>query len=393
MEFKISNKAKLLTLVLVVSGALLTILGVLFTHEHLYQRVLVNGLINSYFFLAIGLGALFFLSLQYATETAWYVSVKRVIEAVAGYIPFGALFFILILAIVTLSDGAHIYVWMDPEVVEHDSIIQGKTFYLNKFFFWIRTLGYLLTYYLFYVGFRKRSLEEDRIGGTDLHFKNYRRGALFLVLFLVFSSTQTWDWIMSIEVHWYTTLYGWYVFSGLWCSAMITIIMLTMYLKKQGYLPNVNDSHIHDIGKWIFATSFLWSYLWFAQFMLTWYANIPEETTYYVTRIEDFKTIYFGMFLINFVFPMLLLMSRDAKRNFGILTFVALIVLVGHWFDTYLMFMSGSMGPTAKLGLIEVGMAILVLGVFIRVLLINLSKAPLSPQQHPYLEESIHHEV
>lgn len=393
MEFKISNKAKQITLILMVIGALFLTIGSFSLGEHGMQRVLVNGLTNGLFFLFIALGALFFLALQYATETAWYVMVKRMIESIAGYLPIGILFLVVLLAIITFMDGAHIYLWMDKDVVEHDSIIRGKSAYLNKGFFWIRTVAYLLCYYLFYIGFRKRSLKEDQIGGTDLHFKNYKRGALFLVFFAVFSSTQSWDWIMSIDVHWFSTLFGWYVFSGMWVSAMVVIILVTLYLKKLGYLPRVNDSHIHDIGKWIFATSFLWSYLWFSQYMLICYANMPEEVTYYVARIEDYKIMYFGMFFINFAFPMLILMSRDAKRNVGILTFVGIIILAGHWLDMYLMIAVGSMGPTSHFGIFEIGMVLLVTGVFIRVILVNLAKAPLSPVHHPYLDESIHHEI
>ncbi|MCO5258557.1 MAG: quinol:cytochrome C oxidoreductase [Crocinitomicaceae bacterium] len=393
MEFKISNKAKLVTLVLIVTGALFTGIGAMFLGDHAAQRVLTNGLTNSLFFLFISLGALFFLALQYATETAWYVMVKRIIESVAGYLPVGILFLVVVLAIITLMDGAHIYIWMDQNVVEHDAIIRGKAAYLNKGFFWFRTVAYLLTYYLFYTGFRKRSLEEDKVGGTDIHFKNYKKGALFLVFFAVFSSMQSWDWIMSIDVHWFSTLFGWYVFSGMWVSAMVTIILVTFYLKKLGYLPHVNDSHIHDIGKWVFAISFLWSYLWFSQYMLIWYANMPEEVTYYVARIEDYKILYFGMFFINFAFPMLILMSRDAKRNVGIMTFVGLVIIAGHWMDLYLMVTVGSMGPTSHFGIFEIGMALLMLGVFMRIVLINLTKAPVSPLNHPYLDESIHHEI
>lgn len=393
MEFKISNKAKLVTLSLIVIGALFTTIGVFTLGDHGLQRFLANGLVNSFFFFSIGLGALFFLALQYATETAWYVSVKRIIEGVAGYLPVGILFLIVVLAVITITDGAHVYLWMDADVVEHDAIIKGKSAYLNKTFFWIRTIAYLACYYIFYLGFRKRSLEEDRIGGTDIHFKNYKKGATFLVFFAVFSSTQTWDWIMSIDAHWFSTLFGWYVFAGMWCSSMVVIILVTLYLKRLGYLPRVNESHIHDIGKWIFATSFLWSYMWFSQFMLIWYANIPEEVTYYIARIEDYKVMYFGMFLVNFIFPMLILMSRDAKRHAGILTFVGLIILAGHWMDVYLMVVVGSMGPTSHFGIFELGMVILVLGIFLRVILVNLSKAPLTPLNHPYLDESIHHEI
>jgi hypothetical protein len=127
--------------------------------------------------------------------------------------------------------------------------------------------------------------------------------------------------------------------------------------------------------------------------MLIWYANIPEETTYYLTRIKDFQFLYFGMFLINFAFPMVLLMSRDAKRHAGILSFVGVVVLFGHWMDVYIMIMAGSMGPNASIGFMEIGMMLLVLGLFIKVILTNLTKAPLTVKNHPFLDESIHHEI
>ena len=395
MEFKVANKAKVFTLTLIVIGVLFTAIGVLLNmgEENFAQRFLANGLINSFFFLSIGLGALFFLALQYATETGWYAAVKRIIEGVAGFIPYGIGFLVLVLLVITLMDGAHIYTWMDPTVVEHDELIQGKTAYLNPVFFWIRTVVYLGVYFLFWRGFRKRSLEEDKIGGTDIHFKNYKKGALFLVFFAVFSSTSSWDWLMSIDVHWFSTLFGWYTFSGIWCSTMVVLVILTLYLKKLGYLPKVNDSHIHDLGKWTFATSFLWSYLWFSQYMLIWYANIPEETTYFLGRIENFQVMYFGMFLINFVFPMLLLMSREAKRHAGILSAVGVIILIGHWLDVYIMVSAGSMGATAQIGFMEIGMAVLMAGIFIRIILMNLTKAPLTAVNHPFLDESIHHEI
>ena len=298
MEFSISKKAKTLTMTLMGVGVLFTAIGVFtsMSDHHFATRLLANGLVNSFFFFALGLGALFFLALQYATETGWYASVKRIIEAVAGFLPYGMGLLALTLLIITLNDGAHIYGWMDPESVNpkshhYDEIIDGKSAYLNKGFFWIRTLVYMGTYYIFLRGFRLRSLAEDKIGGTEIHFKNYRKAAVFLVFFAVFSSTSSWDWLMSIDVHWFSTLYGWYTFAGMWCSAMVVLVLLTLYLKKLGYLPNVNDSHIHDLGKWTFATSFLWSYLWFSQFMLIWYANIGEEVTYYMMRIENFKAL------------------------------------------------------------------------------------------------------
>jgi hypothetical protein len=395
MEFQINAKAKRLVYTLIGVGLLLTILGIAtgMGDHHFKTRLLTNGLINGFFFFALGLGALFFLALQYATETGWYASVKRVIEAVAGFLPYGMGFFGIILLAITLMDGAHIYLWMDSDVVKHDEIIQGKSAYLNPVFFWIRTLVYFATYFLFLRGFKRRSLLEDKEGGTQLHFTNYKKGALFLVFFAVFSSTSAWDWLMSIDVHWFSTLFGWYTFAGMWCSTMVVLVITTLYLKKLGYLEKVNESHIHDLGKWTFATSFLWSYLWFSQFMLIWYANIGEEVTYYQMRIENFKILYFSMFVINFAFPMLLLMSRDAKRHAGILTTVGLIILAGHWLDVYIMVSAGSLGANAKLGFLEVGMALLIAGSFIYVILNNLTKAPLTPVNHPFLDESIHHEI
>lgn len=395
MEFQITQKAKRNIYLLLGIGLVFTLIGVLtgMDNHHFSTRLLTNGLIDTFFFFAMGLGALFFLALAYATETGWYASVKRIIEAVAGYLPYGMVLMGLVLLIITVMDGAHVYQWMDPEVVAHDEIIQGKTAYLNPAFFWIRTLIYFAVYLMFLRGFKKRSLEEDKIGGTELHFMNYKKGALFLVFFAVFSSTSSWDWLMSIDVHWFSTLFGWYTFAGMWCTTMVVLIMVTLYLKKQGYLEKVNDSHIHDLGKWAFATSFLWSYLWFSQFMLIWYANIGEEVSYFQMRIDNYKLLYFGMFIINFAFPMLILMSRDAKRHAGILTFIGLIILAGHWLDVYIMVTAGSLGPAAHIGLLEIGMALTALGVFILVILRNLTKAPLTPVNHPFLDESIHHEI
>jgi hypothetical protein len=400
MEFSISTKANRLTIILIAVGVLFTAIGV-FTNmsdHHFATRLLTSGLVNSFFFMAIGLGALFFLALQYATETGWYAAVKRMIEAIAGFLPYGMGLLALVLLVITLMDGAHIYGWMDPETYtkgshHYDEIIAGKRPYLNEVFFWIRTLTYMAVYFIFFRGFRMRSLQEDQVGGTELHFKNYKKGALFLVFFAVFSSTSSWDWLMSIDVHWYSTLFGWYTFAGMWCSAMVVLVLLTLYLKSLGYLPKVNDSHIHDIGKWTFATSFLWSYLWFSQFMLIWFANIGEEVAYYMMRIENFKVLYFSMFFINFAFPMLILMSRDAKRHAGILTFVGLVILAGHWIDVFIMVTGGSLGANAKIGFMEIGMALLLAGLFIRVVLTNLSKAPLTPVNHPFLDESVHHEI
>jgi hypothetical protein len=364
--------------------------------DHQHSRFWSNLLINGFFFFGISLGALFYLALHYATESGWAAVVLRVFEGVMLVIPFGSIV-LLVVFIGASMEWNHIYMWMDETTTEFgnanfDKLLYRKSGYLNDTFFWIRTIVYIAVFWLFALFFRKLSKKEDKEGGIRLHFLQYRRGALFLIFFAVFSSTLAWDWLMSIDAHWFSTLYGWYVFSGIWISAMIMILMTTLYLKSRGHLPQINQSHVHDLAKWIFAISFLWSYLWFSQFMLIWYSNIGEEVTYFQQRIMDYKFLFFGTFAVNFILPMVLMMSRDAKRAWSLIMIVSGIIFVGHWLDVYMMVMPGTVMNNYQIGYLEIGMFVMFLGVFILLLLKNLTKAPLIKKNHPMLEESIHHD-
>jgi hypothetical protein len=289
---------------------------------------------------------------------------------------------------------------MDPDVYDpnsphFDAKIADKSAYLNPLFFWARFVVFFLVWIFFQQRMVKNSINEDLQGGTTNHFKNVTLGAGFLVFFGFTSSVASWDWTMSLDVHWFSTMWGWYTFSGIWISAMITILMLVLHLKRHGYLEHVNDTHIHDIGKWIFAISFLWSYLFFCQFMLIWYANIPEEVTYYTNRFytNGYMGIQWTLFFVNFALPMLLLMSRDAKRNNGILTFVCFIIFFFHWLDVFVVVMPATVASHWRLGGIELGMFLMFLGFTMNRLHHFLTQAPLLPKNHPYLDESIHHHV
>jgi hypothetical protein len=196
---------------------------------------------------------------------------------------------------------------------------------------------------------------------------------------------------MSLDAHWFSTLFGWYVFSGMWVSACTVIVMIIIWLRRQGYLEFVTESTIHDMGKWMFAISFLWTYLYFSQFMLYWYSDIPEEVRYFVDRWKDYKSLMWFVLLINFVFPMVLLMSRDSKRNFFFLSFVGAIILVGHWLDMYMIVMPPTVGHYAKLGWMEITMPFFFIGMFMFVVFQALAKHPLKVKNHPYLEESLNH--
>jgi hypothetical protein len=421
MNFTLSNKARTISLALIVIGIVGALIGIVGDHTDHHQRSWAALLVNGFFFFGISAGALFFYALQNATETAWTVLVRRVFEGIFGALPIGTIALLIVL-IAASFHWNHIYHWMDSSLYhEHvvmdgetarpasagdpgavanpnyDWIIAGKKAFLNLPFFWLRTLAYMGVFLFFARWFRRKSLELDELTGERLvkqHLLVYRRSALFLVFFAVFSSTLAWDWLMSIDTHWFSTLFGWYVFAGMWVSAMVTGVVLVLYLKRKGYLPQVNNSHIHDLGKWVFATSFLWSYLYFSQFMLIWYANIPEESIYFVQRIDHHPGLMWGTFFINFAVPMVLLMSRDAKRNPRFLIGVGALILVGHWLDVIMIVMPGALGLHFHgVGLVEAGLFLAFLGLFINRVLVQLTQAPLTPVQHPYLEESVHHQI
>ena len=421
MEYSFSKRAKTISIVLMLIG----IIGIVvrFTtdgshhHDVFWSQLLINGL----FYTFIGFGALFFIALQYATETAWSVMTRRISEAITTCIPVGAIIIIAVFLASTFGMN-HIYHWMDsavyseyviestmdsehpqyvkefPEGAVHnhhyDAIIAGKYGYLNKGFWWARTIAYFGIFIFFARFFRKTSIREDDEGGSAIHLKNYKRGALFLVFFAVFSSTLGWDWIMSIDTHWFSTMFSWSAFSGMWLTAMIVTLIIALYLKSKGLMPQLNESHIHDLGKWVFALSFLWTYLWFSQFMLIWYSNIPEEVTYYQERFGTYMIPMWIMIAINFTLPMVLLMSRDAKRNTNFLITIGTILFFSHWFAVYFMVTPGIQHDQWKgLEFSEVAMMLGFLGLFIFVVLSSLSKANLVPKGSPFLDESIHHHI
>ena len=356
------------------------------------RRFWSNLLVNGFFFFGIALGALFYLALHYATESGWGVVLLRIFEGIMSAMPIG-IAVLLIVFIAGTFGGHHIYAWMDPEYTDpnsshFDPIIYGKRAYLNLPFFWIRVVAYFTTFYLFLRWFKNKSRQEDKEGGTESHFKMYRRGALFLVFFAVFSSTMAWDFIMSIDTHWFSTLFGWYVFASMAVSGITTIALISIYLKSNGYLPNVNDNHLHDLGKFMFGFSVFWTYLWFSQFMLIWYSNIPEEVVYFISRIEDYTIPFWGMVVINFVLPFLLLVSSSLKRVSWILVMAGIVILVGHYMDVFNMIMPSAVGDQWFIGIPEISSIMFFAGLFIYIVFSSLEKAPLEVKGDPFNEES-----
>jgi hypothetical protein len=371
------------------------------THHQAQNEPWANLLVNSFFFLAISAGALFFLAVQYAAQAGWTVVILRSLEAMAQFIwvPMVVILLIALTGVFHLG-GNHLWHWLaegitDPQSSHYDSIIAGKAPYLNGPFFIIRTLIYLVGWAGAAALLRKLSLglEKTGIDYAKQWVKIRKWSVGFLAFFALTSTTGAWDFIMSIDTHWYSTLFGWYVFAGMFISALTALMMVVMYLKKQGYLQEVNPSHIHDMAKFMFAFSIFWTYLWFSQYMLIWYANKPEEATYYMIRFFEFKGLLLTMLVMNFVFPILVLMSRDAKRNFGFIFTAGLIIIAGHWIDVFLMIYPGTVGASASISLINIGTFLGFLGLFILVVFRALSKAPLIPENHPMAVESKYHHI
>lgn len=370
------------------------------SHHQSQNKPWANLLTNGFFFMAIAAGALFFMAVQYAAQAGWTVVLLRVMEAIAQFIwiPLVVLLLIAIASVFHIG-GNHIYHWLaegvtDPESSHYDAIITGKSGYLNAPFFLLRTVLYVVLWSgaAFLLRKLSKGLDQSGVDAAEQWTKIRKWSVGFLAIFAITSTTSAWDFIMSIDTHWYSTLFGWYVFAGMFISALTAIMLMVIFLKRQGYLQEVNKSHIHDMAKFMFAFSVFWTYLWFSQYMLIWYSNKPEESAYFLVRFLEFKGLLITMLVMNFVFPILVLMSRDSKRNFGFILTAGIVILLGHWIDVFLMIYPGTVGATAGISLINVGTFLGFLGLFILVVFRALSKAPLIPENHPmYLESKYHH--
>ena len=344
--------------------------------------------VAAFFFFMIALGVLAFYAIQRAAQAGWSPLLFRVMEGISAYIvPGGIVIFVFL--VLSVMHFNHLFVWMDAEVVAEDKIIQNKSGYLNPIFFLIRAALYLGGWIAYQQISRRLSLAQDQAVDNENFVKNFRWSAGFLVFYLVSESMMSWDWIMSLDPHWFSTLFGWYIFASMFVSGITVIALVTIYLKSKGYLPDVNDSHIHDLAKFMFGISIFWTYLWFGQFMLIWYANIPEEVTYFVTRIEDYNLPFFAMVALNFVFPLLLLMNSDYKRINWFVVATGIIILTGHYLDVYNMVMPATVGDQWGFGLPEIGGVLLFGGGFIYYVFWTLTKAPLQPKRNPYIEERL----
>jgi hypothetical protein len=403
-QFEITGKMRTWSLGLMGVGILAFLIGLItkgFSGDVHEQAVFWGKLLyNSIFFLLICNASMFFICVTTLAHGGWQTVFRRVPEAISAMVPiFGLIaFFILMFILFGLGHGQEhnpIYHWATPG---NDKVIHGKLGFLNPTFFIIWTV---LSIGLWsYLGWRMRRLSRASDEGTmDLErnkrwvWDNTVSASLFTVWFgLTVGSTTPWLWMMSIDAHWYSTMFSWYTFASSFVSGISLITLWVIFLKNKGYLEFTNEEHLHDLGKFMFAFSIFWTYLWFSQYMLIWYSNIPEETFYFKHRTQGaWRGLFYLNLIINFVCPLLILMKRSSKRNYTMLTFMSVLILFGHWIDFNQMVMGSISKDEVTLNWLDFGIMILFIGMMIFFVGRALAKAPLVARNHPYLKESIIH--
>ncbi|MXV49400.1 quinol:cytochrome C oxidoreductase [Pedobacter sp. HMF7647] len=388
-RFYFTGKPKSWSLIAIVIGVLAIAYGFLTNHA---ERTFANLLLMGYYFTCVCAAGLFFCAVQYMAQAGWSAGLLRIPQAFAKVLPIAALILIIICASGLFTHNLYHH-WHSEEAA-HDPVIIGKSSFLNVPFFLTRLVVFLGAYCIFGYFLTKYSNNEDLEGGMKNYNKSFALSAAFLVVFGFTTPIWAFDTIMSLEAHWFSTMFGWYNFAAMWVSGLSAITITVILLKRSGHLTWINDNHLHDLGKFMFAFSIFWTYVWFSQFLLIYYANMPEETVYFYKRWEpEYKPWFWLNIIINFVSPVLILMTRDAKRKEGMLLFVAILLLCGHWLDYYMMIMPGTVASERTFGIVEIGTAIGFVGLFSFLMLNALSKKSLVPVNHPFLDESLHHHI
>ena len=394
-QFTFSGKLKTWTLIAIVVGVLATAFGFVTGQQ---ERTFANLLLMAYYFTCVCATGLFFIALQYVAQAGWATGLIRIPQAMSRVLPIASLILIVVCAAGLMTHNLYHH-WnaeglTDPNSPAYDKLIAGKAGYLNVPFFLTRLVLFLGAYSFFAWLFAKYSEREEADGGLVFYDKSFKWSTIFLIIFGFTTPLWAFDTIMSLEAHWFSTMFGWYNFAAMWVSGLCVITLIVILMKKAGYLSWVNENHLHDLGKFIFAFSIFWTYIWFSQFLLIYYANIPEETVYFYKRWEPEYLPWFWLnIIINFLAPLLVLMARDSKRQMNRLMYVCIILLCGHWLDYYMMIMPGTVESHRGFGIIEIGIAIGFVGLFAFFTLNQISKRSLVAKHHPFLEESINHQI
>lgn len=406
IHFKMSRNFQMFALGLIVLGAIL--IGAQFAlpwHGHGgghggehggNPRLFMSLHLALLVILPLTLGGVYFVAYNHLSGTGWNVTVRRLAENYFWFLPV-----VLVLMLVIFYGGGFGDVfshWVHAPADDH--LINHKRPWLEENFFIWRNVAWMLLWILFGFIFWKHSTTQDEDGKMNHTRTSVKLGAGFMVLFGLTYSFNSWDLTMSLEPHWFSTMWAVYIFAGLALTLFSSLILWVWYLKKAGYYgDSLNENHIHDLGKYLWGHTIFWAYIAFSQFMLIWYAHIPEETVFFNHRLYQSGTMevnawyYVGiaLILIRFVLPFFLIIRRDTKRNLNWLAFVAVIHLIGQVVDMYwIAYPTLDHGHFVAFSWQELGPLFLMAGLFILTVGWGLSRKPLIPVKDPRLEDCLH---
>lgn len=371
--------------VLIAIGAITFIGSAIVQPQLLWASILAL----SFLMVSLGLSGLLMIAMQYLTAAGWSVVLRRISEAISCLLIPG-----LIGIAAVLIFRPSLYPWMAIEAGEH-GFGGFKGFWLNHSSWLIRAAIYAAIWLTFFFAFRMHSRRQD-IDGKRSHTRwNIALSAIFVILFSLSYWLASVDWLMSLEPYWFSTMYGVYNFAGLLSGGVACTIVVAVWLRNRGVMRGIiTDEHLHDLGKLLLAFTTFWAYIWFSEYMLIWYANIPEETEHYIRRTYNlWKPLFYLNLGLNWVIPFLALLPRVGKRDDSFLIKIALIVLIGRVLDMYMLIVPTVSEATPFAGFAPLGITIGAIGVIILTIGKSLRQAALVPLKDPFLDESLHHHI
>lgn len=385
-KFEPSQSLKGIALGLVALGVIGFVVGLLKAPDRIWAAYL-----TAFFFVScLGLGGLFFTSINHIANAGWSSSIRRLSEGMSSFIP------VMIAGSLVLLFGLkRLYIWADASAVEASSVLQQKAAYLNTGFLIVRLLVFGVGMFLFARAIVGNSLKQDATGDESLTKKNLGLSVAFAVFFALSFSLFSVDLLMSLLPTWYSTIFGIYCFAGLFQSSLAFLILFLIYIKRQGFVQGYyNTEHIHDVAKYLKGFTIFWAYIAFSQFMLIWYANIPEETEFYLMRAQNgWMLITVALLVFKFIVPFLALLPREWKRNEGHLSLVCVLILVMQYLDIHWLVYPNFNENHFTLGFYEIAMLAGFMGLFLLTLMRFFQKNSLVAVKDPRLHEALNHHV
>ena len=383
---KMGSGIQTLISVAILVGAIATVAGIVVDPGRGWSSLLMNH----FYFLSLAIGGMFIVAIQYITGAMWSAPVRRIAESFTAYLPFVLVGFIA----VAIGSG-HIFEWTHADFIQGDPVLEHKAGYLNLPFFIVRNVIAIVGWVVFARLIVGHSVAQDSDGKLSHSKKNVGLSIAFLVFFVITFTMSAFDHLMSLDPHRFSTMFGVYMFAGSFYSSLALTAIVTIWLRKAGYLEGiVNDNHIHDLGKFMFAFTVFWAYIAFSQYMLIWYSNLPEETMYYMNRFSG-NWKYFSIFLLvgKFMVPFFALLTREAKRSMSRLVKVGFFMLFAQWVDVVWVVQPQFQPAGYHFGglWIDLGAFIFFGGVFAFLFTRFLSKNTVVAIRDPKLTESVFH--